>query len=101
MATVKTTPKTLTEQVAGYALDLDYGAVPGEAVDRTKQLFLDFLGVAMGGRVLAPSGAAMVRGVEGVLSGAQGPCTVVGERGGYPPHFAALLNCAFANAMDF
>ena len=39
----------LTEQLVDYTLGLTYESIPPEVVDRTKQFFLDFLGVALGG----------------------------------------------------
>lgn len=92
---------TLTEQVAAYALDLKYEAIPAEAVDRTKQLLLDFLGVAMGGRALSDGGAALVQGLACLAGDTEGPCTVVGEQRSYLPYYAAFANAALAHTMDF
>lgn len=91
----------LTERMVEHALGLTYQAIPPAVIDRTKQLFLDFLGVALGGRALGASSEALLGGVQKLADGAQGPCTVVGGREGQVPHFAALLNAAFAHSMDF
>jgi 2-methylcitrate dehydratase PrpD len=89
----------ITKQVAHYAASLKYEAIGPEVLDRTKQLLLDFLGVALGGRALAPTSDAFIKGV-GRVSG-QGDCSVAGEKNGYPAHYAALLNAAFGHSMDF
>ncbi len=93
--------ETLSEQVAGYALGLQYEAIPPEVLDRTKQLFLDFLGVTLGGRSLAEAGPALIQGASCLAGGATGPCTVAGEPQCYPPYYAAFANAALAHAMDF
>ena len=91
----------LSAEFVDYTMGLDYEAIPPEVVDRTKQLFLDFLGVALGGRVFAEPSGAILKGVRDLLNGQQGPCTAVGETTRFPSHFAALLNGAFAHGMDF
>lgn len=92
---------TLTKRVAGYAVGLRYEAIGDEVIDRTKQLLLDFLGVAFGGRALAGTSAALLRGVRALAGKEVGPCTVVGERAGFAPQYAALANGALAHSMDF
>ena len=91
----------LTERLVDYTLDLSYESLPPEVVARTKQLFLDFLGVALGGRIFADPSDSISRAVNQLSDGQPGPCTVVGEARKFPPHFAALLNGAFAHGMDF
>ena len=91
----------ISEQLVDYTLGLSSEAVPPEVLDRTKQLFLDFLGVALGGRALAEASGPILLGVRDLLNGQEGPCTVVGEHSRFPAHFAALLNGAFAHGMDF
>lgn len=89
-----------TVRLADFALGLKFGDLPPEVVDRTKALFLDFLGVAFGGR-LAESAGPVLRAVARLRAGQPGEATVVGERERYPPHYAALLNGAFAHSQDF
>lgn len=91
----------LTRRVATYATGLRTEAVSSEVLDRTKLLFLDFLGVAMGGVAFGPAAAEFRSAVQTLMDGAKGRSTVVGERDGYPAHFAALLNAAYAHSMDF
>ena len=91
----------LTEQLADHVLGLNYESIPPEVLDRTKQLFLDFIGVALGGRVYSEASGPVMQGVQDLSNGQQGPCTVVGEARKYPAHYAALLNATFAHGMDF
>ncbi len=91
----------LTEQLVDYSLNLKYEDIPSQAVERLKQIYLDHLGVAAGGRALAESTKATLESVRDLVSGAQGRCTVLGESQLYPAHYAALLNAAMAHGMDF
>ena len=93
--------KGVTEKLASYALTLEYESLPAPVVQRTKQLFLDFLGVAFGGRQVAESTRPIIAGVKELLCGARGSSTVLGEPDLYPPHYAALLNATMAHSMDF
>ena len=90
----------VTERLVDYTLGLSYESIPPKVLERTKQLFLDFLGVALGGRVFGEFSVPVLQGVKDLSNERQGPCTVVGEVGKIPSHFAALLNAAFAHGMD-
>lgn len=92
---------TLTEPLLEYALSISWEKVSEPARERVKQLFLDFLGVALGGRGLGDSTEAVLRAAQGLRKGARGACTVVGERHLYPPPIAAFLNGTFAHTLDF
>ena len=98
--TTTLTRTSLTPRVAAYATGLRHEAISPEVLDRTKQLFLDFLGVALGGVAFGHASAEFRAAVRSLMDGATGRCTVVGERDGYPAHFAALLNAAYAHSMD-
>lgn len=95
------TKQPVTERLAEYALSLDYEHIPPQALERTKMLFLDFLGVALGGNAFADSTEAFRQGVQALARGAPGRCTVAGERDLYPAPLAALLNGAYAHSLDF
>src|SRR3954466_8291720 len=91
----------LTRRVAAYGGQLRYEAILPEAIDRAKQLLLDFLGVALGGAALWSECDAMLRSVSALASGAVGDSTVVAQREGFLKQHAAWLNGAFAHSMDF
>ncbi len=93
--------KGLTEQLLDHTLELSYESLSPEVIDRTKQLFLDFLGVALGGRQFAEASSSVLKGTQDLANGQQGPCRVVGGKEMFPAHYAALVNGAFAHGMDF
>ena len=93
--------KLLTEDLVDYTLGLGHESIPPEVLDKTKQLFLDYLGVAFGGRRFAEASPSIMGAVNDLSNGQRGPCTVVGDGERFPSHYAALLNGAFAHAMDF
>ena len=93
--------KGVTRALADYALTLEYESIPPAVIERTKQLFLDFLGVAFGGHRVAESTSPIVAAVRDLVCGARGATTVVGEPDLYPPHYGALLNATKAHSMDF
>ena len=55
----------LTRRVAAYGQQLRYEAISPEAIDRAKQLLLDFIGVALGGwlygRIAATASGLLAR----------------------------------------
>lgn len=91
----------VSDRLCRYAADLRYEALPAEVVERTKQAFVDFLGVALGGHEVAESTAPVTAGVDLLASGAKGRCTALGEEKLYPPQYAALLNGTYGHSMDF
>ncbi|MSQ25178.1 MAG: MmgE/PrpD family protein [Dehalococcoidia bacterium] len=98
MATVQT---AVTSSLASYALTLRYEDIPQPVVQRTKDLLLDFLAVALGGRQVAESTAPIIAGVKDLAQNAGGTASVIGEAGRMPPHYAALLNTTLAHSMDY
>lgn len=101
---------TATERLADFALGLRYDDLPSDVVERVKALFLDFLGVACGGRAFADSSLPVLAAVRELCGDARsqttrsdggGGATVVGEEMLFPPQYAALLNGTFAHSMDF
>ena len=91
----------VSEALCRYAVGLRFEDIPGEVVERTKQAFLDFLGVAFGGHEVADSTVPVTRGIASLAAGASSRCTVLGEHASYPPQYAALLNGVYAHSMDF
>ncbi len=92
--------RDVTTALADFCTGLRYEDLPPPVVQRTKELFLDFLGVACGGRTDESAGP-LLRAVARL--GGRGPdeASVVGEEERYVAHYAALLNGAFAHSQDF
>ena len=91
----------VTTALVDYAQSLKYEDIPPEVLERTKQMLLDFLGVAYGGLAVGESSAPIIDGVLDLAAGAQGRSAVVGRTEKLPAHYAALLNATFAHSMDF
>lgn len=90
----------ITQVFLEYALGLSYEDIPPKVNERAKHLFLDFLGVALGGRA-SESTVPVLEATRELAAGAEGTATVIGEREGLPPHYAALVNGTLAHSMDF
>lgn len=91
----------ITSSLARYAATLCYEDIPSTVTDRAKQLFLDFLGVAIGGQAFSESMTALNRAVDSLSGGAAGSATAIGRGKKYLSQYAALLNGAAAHSMDF
>jgi len=91
----------LTKQLVQYAATLRYEDIPDDVIRRTKEMFLDFLGVGFGGLQVAESSGPIIDGVNQLASGSEGGSTVIGRDQSMPAHYAALLNATFAHSMDF
>lgn len=91
--------QTPSHHLASWACSLRFADLPSEVVDRTKSLFLDWLGSALAGRHHI-SVTSMVQ-----LTRAQGPTNGKCEIVGYPelhtsPVFAALVNAASSHVVE-
>ena len=91
----------VTERLANHALNLRYDDLRPDVVRQAKQLFLDFLAVALGGRQVGESTGPVLQGATDLVAGARGASTVMGEASLYPAHYAAMLNGTLAHSMDF
>ncbi len=89
-----------TGEMARFVSGVEADALPPVVPLRLAQCLLDFLGVAVAGRVHAESTPAFLEGMIEAES-PDGPATVIGETRGYPARDAALLNGAFAHSLDF
>ena len=88
-----------TRRVAEYAAGLQFSDLPEATVEHAKQAVLDLLGIAIRASG-EPGSSAVLRRVVGELGG-EGDATVAGIGARYRPHYAALLNAAFAHTLDF
>ena len=91
----------ITNALVDYAQNLKYEDIPPDVLERTKQMLLDFLGVAYGGLRTGESSGPIIDGVLDLSAGAAGESAVVGRPERLPAHYAALLNATFAHSMDF
>jgi 2-methylcitrate dehydratase PrpD len=96
-----TRTENITTELVDFALNLRYESIPVEVIQRTKDLFLDFLSVALGGLRVADSSEAIIAGVKSLVGNATGPSTVIGTGYQFPSHYAALINATMAHSMDF
>ena len=93
--------KDVTTKLAEYAMNLRYEDIPQPVIQRTKQLFLDFLGVTLGGYQVADSTKPTIDAVRELANGSPGTSTIIGEEDLFPAHYAALANGTLAHSMDF
>lgn len=94
------TATRVTEELGKYVVALRRDQIPEAVSQRAKDLFLDFLGVGLGG-LQADSTGPVLTAILALQGGASGPSTVLGQRAGAPSHFAALANATLAHSMDF
>ncbi len=89
-----------TERLAAFVVDTSLADLPRDAVALLRGCWLDFIGNSAFAAVFAESSPA-IRAAIARLDGESGPATVIGEARGYAPHWAALLNGAYAHTLDF
>jgi 2-methylcitrate dehydratase PrpD len=91
-----TSPKGITEVLAAFAATLELHDVPGEAVERTKDLVLDHLGVSLYGTTLPWTRMVL----EFVLAEHGEPQSTIYASQRVPMRAAALVNGAAAHAIE-
>jgi 2-methylcitrate dehydratase PrpD len=87
-----------TEALARFVVELEYDAIPKEAVERTKRQILDVIGVALAGST-QPVGKLAANFLE--RSGGTPDCTVWGTQLRSSPPQAAFANGIFSHALDY
>lgn len=93
-----TATATTTRELAALLAGLRYEQLPEEAVERTKELFLDWTASALAGR-----GARPVRALETLaeaMGPGDGPSEVLVSRRRTSPLFAALVNAASSHVVE-
>ena len=88
----------ITKQFVSFITDTFFDDVPGEVVQRAKELFLDTLGVTVAG-VGTPSAEGVREYVS--LEGGGQLATVLGTELRTTPSLAALANGTSAHAWDY
>jgi 2-methylcitrate dehydratase PrpD len=87
-----------TRQLASFLARLRYEDVPDEAVERTKELFLDWLGSALAGKNERP--VRILERFSGEMGPSEGPSEVLISRRRTTPLFAALVNGASSHVVE-
>jgi len=89
---------THTQQLAAFLAELSYEQIPGHVLDRTEDLFLDWLGSA-----LASEGARPIPLFEAYaqkMGPADGPARILVNGRGTSAYFAALVNGASSHLVE-
>ncbi|MGH7926645.1 MAG: MmgE/PrpD family protein, partial [Candidatus Binatia bacterium] len=86
-----------TQRLANYAVNLRYGQIPGEVLERAKACILDILAVSLYGST-KPWSRAVVSFVR--ASGAKGRSTVLRQKWKANAAQATLANGAMAHAFE-
>ncbi|MBC8339084.1 MAG: MmgE/PrpD family protein [Rhodospirillales bacterium] len=90
----------ITRQLAEFAAGISCETVPQEAIERTQMLVMDNVGIALRARHDAESTPALVKGAMALgLDG--GTSVAIGDRRGFTPAGAALINGTLAHSLDF
>ena len=87
-----------TEAIATFVSELEYDAIPKEAIDRAKRQVLDVIGVALAGST-QQVGKLAARFVQ--KTGGTSDCTVWGMELRTSPPQAAFVNGIFSHALDY
>ena len=90
----------ITRRISEFAAGISFDKVPTEVIERTGMLLMDSVGIALRARHDAESTpglvkAAMRLGLDG------GACIAIGERRGFTPQGAALVNGTLIHSLDF
>jgi 2-methylcitrate dehydratase PrpD len=87
-----------TRELASFLARLRYEDMPIEAVERTKELFLDWFGSALGGRNERP--VRILDRFASEMGPSEGPSEILISRRRTTPVFAALVNGAASHAVE-
>jgi 2-methylcitrate dehydratase PrpD len=83
----------ITEKLASIVVDTDYDNLPEEVILKTKQCFIDFLGVALAGSKIPSS-----RTVRNIFTNGNGSSVLGSNNVGFID--ASLVNGVFAHSLD-
>ena len=84
----------ITEKLASTIVDIDYDKLPEEVILKSKQCFIDFLGVALAGSKIPSSET-----VKKIFSSGTGSSSVIGS-GKVNCKDASLVNGVYAHSLD-
>ena len=90
----------ITRRISEFASGLAFGSIPPEVVERTGMLIMDNVGIALRALNDAESTPGLIRAAQRLgLDG--GHSIVIGDRRGFTPQGAALINGTLAHSLDF
>ncbi len=87
-----------TQALAGFLADLQYAQIPGHVLERTEELFLDWLGSALAGQGAHP--IPLFERYAERMGPAQGSARVLTSGRSSSPYFAALVNGAASHLVE-
>ena len=87
-----------TSQLATFLATLRFNDLPHAVVDRTEELFLDWVASALAGRGARP--IASLGRFARMMGPAEGPCEILVSRQRTSPLFAALVNGASSHIVE-
>lgn len=92
----------IEEELAVFIQSLKYEDIPGEVVNKIKELFLDFAGLCYKGAGVKTSEPLLklLQDYEGVESSKIKTSTVVGRGLKVPPEYACLANGCFSHSLE-
>ncbi len=97
MSIITSTPAT-TQALASYLAGLRFDDLPSAVVERTKELFLDWIGSSLAGRNADP--VRMLDDIAQMMGPPDGPSQILVSRRGTSPLFAALVNGASSHVVE-
>jgi 2-methylcitrate dehydratase PrpD len=93
-----TTPSRATETLATFLAGLRFEQIPPAAIERTKELLLDWVASALAGRNARP--VQVLERLADLMGPAAGPAEVLVSRRRTSPLFAALVNGASSHVVE-
>lgn len=87
-----------TRDIATFLSSLRYEDLPQEVVERTKELFVDWVASALAGKNARP--VCVLERFSGAMGPADGPCEILPSRQRTSPLFAALVNGAASHVVE-
>jgi len=90
----------ITRRISEFAAGLTFDTIPPEVIERTGMLVMDNVGIALRARNDAESTPSLIRAAQRLgLDG--GNSVAIGDRRGFTPQGAALVNGTLAHSLDF
>lgn len=92
--------ETRTERLARWVVELQYCDIPQDVIERTKELFLDWLGCALAGR--SHPAISAIRRFAAQMGPSTGNCELVDGSQAFTtsPAFASLINGASSHVVE-